>query len=108
MAYDHKEGEGSLFKNDNKQKGTDRDYQGSGRFEGKEVWLSGWVNEKKDGSGKYLKITMKPKDADATQPARVRGNGQSITEQALAKVRKPDQITSGRSLHDEMSDDIPF
>jgi hypothetical protein len=100
MAYDHKEGEGSLFKNDNKQKGTDRDYQGSGRFEGKEVWLSGWINEKKDGSGKYLKITMKPKDA-AQRPG-------SITEQALAKVRKPDPISSGRSLHGDMNDDIPF
>jgi hypothetical protein len=104
MAYDHKDGEGSLFKNDNKSKETDRDYQGSARFEGKEYWLSGWINEKKDGSGKYLKITAKPKDF-AQKPG-------SISQQALNKVRKPDPISSGkRSIipDDDMDGDIiPF
>ncbi len=76
----------------NKQQRNDRDpsHQGSINIEGKEYWLSAWVNEGKPGSKldgqKYFSIKAKPKDAPAAaKPA------------AAPKAAAP-----------EFDDDIPF
>ncbi len=60
MDYDN-ELQGALFRNDKKSKETDRDFQGEVTVEGKEYWISSWVNENKEGR-KYFKLKLKPKD----------------------------------------------
>jgi len=57
---------GILFKNEDKSKDTDRDYQGSATIAGVEYWMSGWIKQGK--RGKFLSFTFKPKDAVAAKP----------------------------------------
>lgn len=59
MAYELKEGQGSLFKNTKKQSETHPDYQGSIKVNGQEYWLNAWVKE--GNSGKYFSLSVKPK-----------------------------------------------
>jgi hypothetical protein len=56
---------GILFKNEDKSKDTDRDYQGSATIAGVEYWMSGWVKQGK--RGKFLSFAFKPKEAVATK-----------------------------------------
>jgi hypothetical protein len=69
MAFQQKPNRGSLFKNADKSKEEDRDYAGSINIDGREYWLSGWINTTKDGN-KYLSLAIKPKDEPAGQGAR--------------------------------------
>jgi hypothetical protein len=55
---------GALFRNQDKQKESDRDYSGSLNVGGIEYWISGWVRESKNGK-KYLAIALKPKNEAA-------------------------------------------
>jgi len=90
MAYDNTN-RWTLNKNAGKQQDTHADYNGKINVDGVEYWLNGWV---KDGpNGKFISGTIKPIEA------------KSISQQAQAKIRRPDPISSGRSLLD---DDVPF
>jgi hypothetical protein len=63
MADDRKyDNSGILFRNDRKDKDTDRDYRGEATISGIEYWVSAWVKEAKNGS-KFLKFSFKAKDA---------------------------------------------
>jgi hypothetical protein len=61
MAYEQKEGNGSLFKNKYKAKEGQPDYKGNIKINGVEIQLVAYLNDYKDG--KYLKIIVdnKPK-----------------------------------------------
>ena len=62
---------GILGRNDRKTLDTHPDHTGSINIDGKDYWLSGWIKERKDGSGKFFSLTAKPKDgASATAAPR--------------------------------------
>jgi uncharacterized protein (DUF736 family) len=64
MAYDN-ELSGVLFKNDRKESPKHPDYQGNIQVKGVEYWLSAWIKEKKSGGGKFMSLSLKPKDGAA-------------------------------------------
>ena len=70
-----------LFKNDRKEKETDRDYSGSANFEGVDVWLSAWKKKDKNGNP-YLSGSIQ------------------------RKVDKPAKPTT--TVKEDMDDEIPF
>lgn len=83
---------GILSRNDRKEKDTHPDHRGSVNVEGVEYWLDAWVNERKDGTGKFFSLSVKRKDKQAPSSA-------------PAPTPKPSKPSSG---FDEMDDDIPF
>jgi uncharacterized protein (DUF736 family) len=73
MAYEQKPNTGSLFKNDRKETDSHPDYKGQALIDGLgECWLDAWINETKDGQ-KYMKLTLKPKEARQSAPAMTGG-----------------------------------
>ena len=61
MAWQLKEGDGSLFVNDRKEASQQPDYKGSLMVGGVEYWISGWKKSSKDGTKKYLSLSARPK-----------------------------------------------
>jgi len=59
---------GILSRNDNRTLDTHPEFKGSINIEGRDFWLSAWVKERKDGSGKFFSLSVKPKDG-ASAPA---------------------------------------
>ena len=71
MAYEHKPGSGSMFKNDRKESDNHPDYKGDGMTpDGTMVWLDAWV-KKPEGKKPFLSVSMKPKEARQSAPAQV-------------------------------------
>lgn len=69
MAYDNTN-TGILSKNNRKEKDTHPDINGQINVEGVEFILSGWLKERKDGSGKFYSLSIKRKEAQApSKPA---------------------------------------
>jgi len=58
---------GILFKNRDKETDRHPDYKGDATIEGRPYWLSAWVKDGRKG-GKFLSISLRPKDAPATKP----------------------------------------
>lgn len=87
--YQPRDNTGSLFKNDRKESDTHPDYKGSALLNGVEHWVDAWINEKRDGSGKYLSFKVKAKD-----------------QQSAPTGRAPAPATD-RGFND-LDDDVPF
>ena len=63
---------GILSRNDRKEAETHADFKGEINVGGTDYWLSAWVKERKDGSGKFFSLSVKPKEAPVkTRPAKV-------------------------------------
>jgi len=71
---------GILFRDDRKSSNKERDYRGELTIAGVGYWVSGWIKQGK--KGKFLSLTIKPKDAPA--------------------------IDKSKPLADERGDTIPF
>ena len=81
---------GAIWKNEKKEKDTHPDFTGSLNVDGVEYWVNAW-RRKEDAPAKApaLSFSVRPKDAQQ-QP------------------KTDPRITSGRRVHDDMSDEIPF
>lgn len=82
MSYDNTNS-GILSRNERKEKESHPDFKGAINVDGKDYWLSGWINTKKDNSGKFFSLSVTPKDAQAA-------------------ASKP------ASTEDDFSSDVPF
>ena len=60
MAYEQRNMNGSLFKNDRKEKETHPDYKGSALIDGVEYWMSSWLKTGKNGT-KFMSMSFTPK-----------------------------------------------
>lgn len=97
MAYEKKDGDGVLFKNDRKEKDTHADYRGNILINGQEYWLNAWIKE--GAKGKFFSLSAKPKQPKA-QPS---------TEEYVPKYGPSG--TFGNNAEDmdyDPGDDIPF
>jgi hypothetical protein len=70
---------GALHKNDKAGNEKRPDYKGSINVRGEEFWLSAWIREKRDGSGKFMSLKVEPKEqrqapAPPPQPERPPAN----------------------------------
>lgn len=86
--YETKDGQGALFKNEDRESETHPNYRGNIRINGQEYWLSAWLKESKGGK-KYMSLSAQPKQARDHQ-----GGSQDPPDQRPAK--------------DDFDDDIPF
>lgn len=59
MAWEHKDGSGSLFKNDKKGNEKAPDYRGELMTGGVLMEIAAWLKEGKNG--KFLSLSVKPK-----------------------------------------------
>lgn len=55
MAFEHKDGQGSLFKND-KKTGNQPDYRGTATIDGRAKRISAWIKDGKNG--KFLSLSI--------------------------------------------------
>lgn len=60
---------GIISKNDRKEKETHPDYKGNCEIDSREFWISGWIKERKDGTGKFLSLSFSPKDQQQSSPS---------------------------------------
>lgn len=69
MAYEMKDGSGSLFVNNEQQRTSENfpHYSGSVKLNGVEYWLSGWKKQTKAGAP-YLSLSIKPKEPKREKP----------------------------------------
>lgn len=60
MAYEMKDGQGSLFKNDRKTSDKGPDYKGQLKLGGVEYWVAAWI--KTGANGKWMSLSVVPKE----------------------------------------------
>jgi len=59
MSFEHKEGSGSLFRNDRKQPGEKTpDYRGEIKLNGEIIKIAGWIREGQRGEFLSLKVDL--------------------------------------------------
>lgn len=61
---------GILSRNERKEKDTHPDFTGQINVEGVDYWLSGWIKERRDGSGKFFSLSVRRKEERASQGRR--------------------------------------
>lgn len=90
---------GVLFKNDRKDSEKHPDYKGNVNVNGVEFWLSAWIKE--SAKGKFMSLSIQPKDAQPQQP---------ISQRATPKgpARGPQKQNILPDDDDMNGDRIPF
>ena len=85
--YTHKEGFGSLFKNNYKEKENQPDLKGDGMFEGEALEVAAWTKTDRNGN-KFLSLKFQRKQESPKE---------------ASKPEKQPQVAAGGDF-----DDIPF
>ena len=70
MAFEQKEGQGALFKNEKKTAPNQPDYKGDLTINGEKCWVSAWIKEGKNGKYMSLAVALKNADRDVKAPSR--------------------------------------
>lgn len=99
MAYEHKEGQGSLFKND-KQNDRQPDYKGTIVIGGTTYEIAAWEKTSKNGMA-YMSLQASLPRERSSQPA------QPSFQPAQTSVPVT-EIYPNFATSDDMSDDLPF
>ena len=84
MAYEHRDGSGSLFRNEKDGVESRPDYRGEAKVNGKIYQLSAWLKE--GSKGKFLSISIQPKESY---------QGEKTSSKSSTNIA-------------DLSDDIPF
>lgn len=87
MAYTQKDMEGSLFKNDKRDKDTHPHMQGSCTIDGVKYWISAWTNGGEGGKDRWQGLKFKRADEKQEDRTRAPRNSNPV---------------------DQLDDDIPF
>ena len=94
MAYDNTNS-GIMYRNENRKTDKHPEFTGSINVDGVDYWLSGWVNEGKQGGKmegkKYFSLKLNPKE-----------------QRAPASGGSTYQSRSGSYASDDFEGDIPF
>lgn len=93
MAYEQRDNQGALFRNDNREKDTHPNARGKAMIGGVMYMVSAWTKEGKNG--KFQSLSFKPEEAQP-QPA------QPQRTQSVAKPR-----SDFNDMKDDL-DDVPF
>lgn len=59
---------GVLFKNHKRRNDNDPVYTGSINVDGKDCWLSAWLKDNSKTGEKFMSLSVRPKDIQATRP----------------------------------------
>ena len=91
MAYEHKEGKATLFKNDKGDNPNRPDYSGDGMYKGELVKIAMWVNINDKGE-RRMSLNIEPKQQRQEQP----------------KQESPAFSTDFGEPSNQLDDEIPF
>lgn len=91
MAYEQRDMNGSLFKNNKREKDTHPNAQGTAMIDGVEYYVSAWTKKDKNGNP-WQSLAFKRKDANS-----------GSTRERGASTQKPNQ-----PIVEDGEDDIPF
>jgi hypothetical protein len=96
MAYEMRELNGSLFKNDKKEQGTNqRDYNGSCLINGVEMWISAWLKTSANGQN-YMSLSFEPKQQQQAPPRQNQGYQQPQQQNQGYQQPQPPQNQSNQ------------
>jgi hypothetical protein len=93
---------GIISKNDRKELDTHPDIKGQININGEEFWLSGWLKERKDGTGKFYSLKATPKDA---KPVTAAGQSYGQASGGGYVNKGGGKFTAGLA---DLNDEIPF
>lgn len=105
MSGKRYENSGTLGRNKRREKDTHPTHSGQATIDGKEYWVSGWINENKETGERFFRLTFQPKMAREHRGA-----------PDNPPARRPEQRWSNdppprrqpENSQDEFHDDIPF